>query len=170
MADPRRLVRLERRHAADLVDMGREFLAEGDPRYADLLVGADAYFANVDRFVAGRDLPPNRVPQDYYLLYRGDRLLGGVRVRRRLIPILRRDGGHIGYEVRPSARNRGHATAMLGLALERARRRGLPRVLVTVAEANPASWKVVEKFGPYRDGTSISPQDQQRMRRYWIPL
>ncbi len=27
------------------------------------------------------------------------------------------DSGHIGYDIRPSARRRGHATAMLGAAL-----------------------------------------------------
>lgn len=165
-----RLVRLEPRHAGDLVDMGQEFLADGDPRYADLLADVDYYFALVERFTHGRGLPANRVPQDYYLLYGGARLLGGVRLRHRLLPVLRRDGGHIGYEVRPSERGRGRATAMLAATLERARERGLPRVLLTVAETNPASWRVVEKFAPRRDGTSISPATGERMRRYWIEL
>ena len=167
---PVRLVRLEQSHAADLVDMAQEFLADGDPRYADLLAYVGAYFDVVDRFTHDRDLASNRVPQDYFLLYAGEVLVGGVRLRHRLIPILRRDGGHIGYEVRPSARNRGHATAMLGLTLEHARSRGFARVLLTVAENNPASWRVVEKFDPRRDGSSISPHTQERMRRYWISL
>jgi predicted acetyltransferase len=43
--------------------------------------------------------------------------LGRIAIRHRLTPWLREVAGHIGYDVRPSARRRGHATAMLAAAL-----------------------------------------------------
>lgn len=42
--------------------------------------------------------------------------LGRLAIRHRLTPRLRTLGGHIGYDIRPSARQRGHATAMLAAA------------------------------------------------------
>src|SRR5262249_24202499 len=47
----------------------------------------------------------------------GDAFLGRLSIRHRLTPSLLEAGGHLGYDVRPSARRRGHATAMLRDAL-----------------------------------------------------
>jgi GNAT superfamily N-acetyltransferase len=47
----------------------------------------------------------------------GEQFLGRLTIRHRLTPALETIGGHIGYDVRPSARRRGHATAMLAAAL-----------------------------------------------------
>ena len=48
--------------------------------------------------------------------------LGRISIRHRLNDALLREGGNIGFEVRPGARRRGHATAMLAAALPRRRR------------------------------------------------
>ena len=47
----------------------------------------------------------------------GDDYLGRIALRHRLNERLLELGGHIGYDVRPSARRRGHATAMLAAVL-----------------------------------------------------
>ncbi|TSB21636.1 GNAT family N-acetyltransferase [Streptomyces benahoarensis] len=72
--------------------------------------------------------------------------------RCRAVPVPAHDfllahGGHIGYDVRPTARRRGHATAMLRAALPRARVLGLDRVLITCDATNTASRKVIEACG-----------------------
>lgn len=43
--------------------------------------------------------------------------LGRLAIRHRLTPRLAQVGGHIGYDIRPSARRRGHGSAMLTAAL-----------------------------------------------------
>jgi predicted acetyltransferase len=78
----------------------------------------------------------------------GDTYLGTVLVRHRLTPELARRGGHIGYHVAPRYRRRGHATAMLAAGLAYCRDSlGLTRVLITCAESNTGSRRVIEANG-----------------------
>lgn len=56
---------------------------------------------------AGRNIQPTRVPQSYYWLFRGDRMIGACRLRHRLNEVLAQHGGHIGYDVRPGTGERG---------------------------------------------------------------
>ena len=69
--------------------------------------------------------------------------LGRLAIRHRLTDLLRHSGSHIGYDVRPTARRRRYATAMLGEALPVARALGLDQVLVTCDTDNVASRKVI---------------------------
>lgn len=164
------LERMDRRHASVLVDMAREFHEEGDLRLDPMLDDLDGFFAQADRFGAGRDLGPDLVQQTHFLLLRGERLLGAARLRHRLNDRLHEDGGNIGYEVRKSERGQGYGTAILGFMLEEARRIELSRVLLTVAHDNAPSRRVIEGHGGVADGTSTSPNTGERMVRYWIEL
>jgi predicted acetyltransferase len=89
--------------------------------------------------------------------------LGRIAVRHRLTPFLLEVGGHIGYDVRPSARLHGHATAMLGAVLPHARALGIDRALVTCDHDNVGSRKVIEA-----NGGSFEDQRGQKLR-YWVP-
>jgi predicted acetyltransferase len=77
----------------------------------------------------------------------GTDYLGTVVIRHRLTPALERVGGHIGYHVVPGHRGRGHATRMLAQARVVCRRLGLGEVLVTCAETNTASRRVIKAPG-----------------------
>ena len=55
------LSRLDPSHADLLLEMAGEFRAEGDPRFDPLLNDAEAFFASVERFARGQDLPSIRV-------------------------------------------------------------------------------------------------------------
>ena len=57
------------------------------------------------------------------------------------------DSGHIGYDIRPSARGRGHATAMLATALPTVAALGINPVVATVRARNVASRRVLEAAG-----------------------
>ncbi len=83
----------------------------------------------------------------YFLVREDGVLLGGCRLRHGLSDSLWQDGGHIGYDIRPSMRNRGYATRMLALVLDKARERGLEWVLLTISPYNKASIRVAEKNG-----------------------
>ncbi len=168
--DTLRLERLKRAQTAALIQMAEEFRAEGDERFSVLLDDTDAFFELAESFRLGKDLPSNRVQQTHFLLFKGGNLLGSARLRHRLIPILHRDGGNIGYEIRRSERGNGYGTRLLALMLGEARQIGLSRALVTVGQHNRASIRVVEKNGGIFDGSSNSPATSEVMLRYWISL
>jgi len=77
----------------------------------------------------------------------GDVWLGRIALRHRLTAYLLEAGGHIGYDVRASARGQGHATAMLTETLPRAGALGIERALVTCDTDNVASRRVIERCG-----------------------
>ncbi|WKX09053.1 GNAT family N-acetyltransferase [Streptomyces sp. NL15-2K] len=106
--------------------------------------------------------PAGFVPGTWYWYVDGDTYLGRIQIRHRLTDQLRDYGGHIGYGVRPTARRRGHATAMLREVLPHARALGLERVLVTCDTTNTASRKVIEAGGgEFED-------ERGEKLRYWI--
>jgi predicted acetyltransferase len=91
--------------------------------------------------------PDGYVPQTFLWWVAGEEFIGRVTIRHRLTLHLLYEGGHIGYEVRPSARRRGHAAAMLAAALPVAAELGVTKALVDCDPANLASRRVIEKNG-----------------------
>ena len=89
--------------------------------------------------------------------------LGRIAVRHRLTPSLRELGGHIGYDVRRSARRRGHATAMLRAVLPVARGLGIESALLICDVDNVASRKVIE-----HNGGVLEDQRGEKLR-FWVP-
>ena len=167
---PLRLEPLSRDHLSGLLETAEEFRIAGEHEFDDVLEDPKAFFAEVDRYSRGEGLPPDRVPMNWFLLFAGERVLGCGRLRHWLIPALELDGGHIGYAIRPSERRRGVATALPSLLLDRARQIGLDRVLLTAADTNTASRRVIEINGGVSDGTRISPNTGEAMCLYWISL
>jgi predicted acetyltransferase len=108
--------------------------------------------------------PENFVPTTYLWWIDGSAFLGRLSIRHRLAPgRVGLRNGHIGYEVRPSARRQGHAMAMLGAALPWARRIGLDSVLLTCDDDNLASRRTIERNG----GVPDEPIGEKL--RWWIP-
>ena len=87
------------------------------------------------------------MPATTYWWTDGDTYLGRINIRHRLNDYLREVGGHIGYDIRPTARRQGHATAMLAAALPRAAGLGIEKALITCDADNTASRKVIETNG-----------------------
>jgi predicted acetyltransferase len=108
--------------------------------------------------------PEGLVPSTTLWWADGDEYLGRIDIRHRLTQHLLDYGGHIGYDVRPSARRRGHATAMLARALPVAAGLGIDPALITCDEDNIASRKVIERSGGQFD-------DQRGIKlRFWVPV
>lgn len=77
---------------------------------------------------------------------------------------------HIGYNTRPSQRNKGYATCQLALVLDEARQFGLTRVMLTIDGDNPASVRVIEKNGGWLDWQRIEPETGEMLSCYCIEL
>jgi predicted acetyltransferase len=155
-------------HASFLAAL-QEFQAEKRNLDLDarLLVERDAFASYVDWLHrASLDetrLPDGIVPATSRWAIHGREYVGTLQIRHSLTETLRTIGGHIGYEVRPSARRRGHATRMLALALPIAHALGIDPALVTCDNTNIASRRVIE----YNGG---KPDDPIGVKlRYWIP-
>ena len=92
-------------------------------------------------------LPEGRVRCTTLWWTDGETYLGRLAIRHTLNDWLLQYGGHIGYDVRPTARRRGHATAMPRAALPVARGLGVERALITCDHDNAGSRKVIEACG-----------------------
>ena len=95
----------------------------------------------------GINLPKGRVPSTTYWAMVGNRVVGRVDIRHKLNKGLRVIGGHIGYTVVPTERQKGYGTQMLALALKHTKKLGIKNVLVTCDDANTASKKIIESNG-----------------------
>jgi predicted acetyltransferase len=89
--------------------------------------------------------------------------LGRIAVRHRLTPALLEMGGHVGYDVRPSARRRGHATEMLRQTLEFAHLMGIDPALITCKVDNIGSRTVIERNG------GVLEDERAGRLRFWVP-
>jgi predicted acetyltransferase len=152
----------------------QEYVAAGETWGQGALREALCDFAGFVRRVRqweqGLGSPPDGVPTSVFLLTRCSRILGECSLRHRLTDSLRHDGGHISYAVRPSERGKGYATTMLKFVLEKARQRGIERVLLTCDKDNPASARVIQKNGGILDSEGISLSRGKAIQRYWIDL
>jgi len=112
------------------------------------------------------------VPMTELWYVSGEVYIGGVAIRHRLTPELRRDGGHIGYNVVPAHRRQGHATAMLAGALLRCRALRLTEALVTCDADNTGSRRVIEANGGVLEQAGALPGERpsDHICRYWIGL
>lgn len=91
------------------------------------------------------------VPQTVLWWVAGDEYLGRLTIRHRLTPHLLYHGGTIGFEVRPGARRRGHATAMLAAALPLAAALGIDPARLDCEADNVASRRVIQANGGVLD-------------------
>lgn len=137
---------------ADLLDLHR--LRDPDA-FADYVEGQIAESGNVPR-------PPGWGPATHLWYVDGTTFLGRLSIRHHLTPWLRDYGGHIGYDVRPSARRHGHATAMLREALPWCAGLGMSEVLVTCDVDNLASRRVIEHAG------GVFEDQRDGKLRYWV--
>ena len=118
----------------------------------------------------GRDLPEGFVRENFYLCYDGAEMVGVFSLKFELTDFLRNFGGHIGYAVRPSRRNRGLATQILAQGLQLARDFGFKSVLCVCDEDNYASEKVIVRNGGEYENRLYDPDEQVWVKRYWISL
>lgn len=119
---------------------------------------------------AGIDMAPGRVPHSMLYAFVDGKIVGRLSVRHTLNDHLRKRGGHIGYAVAPRFRRKGYATEIMRQGLEYCKQLGITELMVTCADENISSWKVIERFnGKLRDKI-WDDVDKESIRRYWINL
>lgn len=118
----------------------------------------------------GIGIPEGRVPHStYWLVDENKKIVGAVNIRHRLTERLFNCGGHIGYGIRPSERQKGYATKLLSLSLEKTRELNLQKVLVVCDEENIGSEKTILNNGGIQDESFIE-EDGNVLKRFWIEL
>lgn len=94
-------------------------------------------------------------------------LVGVSSLRHELSPWLAQYGGHIGYRVRPSMRQRGVGTKILALTLRCALERGIEQALVICQKDNAGSVGVIHNNGGILE--SEVSWEGRTLCRFWVP-
>ena len=115
-------------------------------------------------------VPEGLVPSSTYLGVRekDNYIVGMIDIRHYLNEYLTQAGGHIGYGVRKTERNKGYAKQMLKLALEKCKELKIKKVLITCDEDNIASEKVILSANAKLE--DIRNVDGENKKRFWIDL
>jgi predicted acetyltransferase len=117
----------------------------------------------------GIGIPEHFVPNStFWLVNINNKILGTVNIRHRLTDFLLKEGGHIGYGIRPSERKKGYATKILELALLEAKKLGINKALVTCDSDNIGSKKTILKNnGIYYQTNTVEGKEKLG---YWIDI
>lgn len=112
----------------------------------------------------GIGLLPGYVRQNFYILYIEGKPVGCSKLRHSLTNNLFKKGGHIGYSIRPSEREKGYGNIILKETLKKAKELKLNKVLVTCNEDNIISSKIIEYNG------GVLKNIDEGICRYWIEV
>jgi len=124
------------------------------------------YFQDAQDMRDGNNLG-DLVPATNFWIMAGDEYVGRMSIRHELNDWLRNYGGHVGYEIKTSARRNGYATKAMKLAVDYCKAElSLAELLVTCADDNIPSIKIIENNGGVLNETK--PDQSNRLSRYYI--
>ena len=128
------------------------------------------YFDALSNASQGINLKPGYVPNTVYWLIEDDQYIGSFDLRHSLTSALTEIGGHIAYQIRPSAQRKGYARKGLELCLEKAWGRNIEQALITCDEENIGSYAVMCKVMSENGGYEMPPliKDGITEKRVWI--
>ncbi len=148
-------------------EMGHENQVKG--MHWDGHSSPESYFQDALDMRQGRELD-GLVPATNFWIIVEEEYVGRISIRHELNEWLKNYGGHIGYEIKTSARCKGYATGALKLALRYCLEKlKLTEVLITCDDQNIPSWKVIEKNGGILQEKK-KDQNGRLSRYYWINL
>lgn len=142
-----------KRQAQEFID---EFRAAGSEMhgFADLQNNRDCYALWIKQLSKDRMQAPNegRVPAETYFLIGceddgTERIIGIVNIRLCLNANLWEFGGHIGYSIRPSERQKGYNKINLYLAICVCKLHRIPAVVLDCKKDNLGSAKTIQALG-----------------------
>ncbi len=111
-----------------------------------------------------------RVPALTYFYVRedDDKIIGMINIRLALNDFLKKEGGHIGYCIRPTERRKHYATDMLSSALEVCDTLGIKEVLITCDKLNIVSSGVIKKCNGKLVEEFYSETFKEELQKYVI--
>ena len=168
------LVKPDLSYADEIIKYKEESLAESPiingSAGLDRLSSIEIWFEELKKRSCEDTVPKGLVPSSTYLGVRekDNYIVGMIDIRHYLNEYLTQVGGHIGYGVRKTERNKGYAKQMLKLALEKCKELKIKKVLITCDEDNIASEKVILSANAKLE--DIRNVDGENKKRFWIDL
>ncbi len=153
------------------IEMIREFI-DRDEAFVPFVLGEDyadfsSMLGRLNAYSRGEQMPDGFVAHSSFWLIDGhEQVVGCSNLRHELNDGLRVLGGHIGYGIKPSQRQKGYAKLILELTLPKAKHQGIKSALLTVNKANIGSVKAIE----YNNGVLQSEKEvsgQTGLVRYY---
>lgn len=116
------------------------------------------------------NIEPGRVPALTYFYVRTEdgKVIGMINIRLVLNVFLRKEGGHIGYCIRPTERGKGYAARMLEETLNFCGSIGLTELVLTCGRSNIASARVIQHCGGKLEAEFYSETFRETIQRYRI--
>ena len=168
------LVEPDLSYADEIIKYKEESLAESPiingSAGLDRFSSIEIWFEELKKRSCEDTVPKGLVPSSTYLGVRekDNYIVGMIDIRHYLNEYLTQVGGHIGYGVRKTERNKGYAKQMLKLALEKCKELKIKKVLITCDEDNIASEKVILSTNAKLE--DIRNVDGENKKRFWIDL
>lgn len=168
------LVKPDLSYADEIIKYKEESLAESPiingSAGLDRFSSIEIWFEELKKRSCEDTVPKGLVPSSTYLAVRekDNYIVGMIDIRHYLNEYLTQVGGHIGYGVRKTERNKGYAKQMLKLALEKCKELKIKRVLITCDEDNIASEKVILSANAKLE--DIRNVNGENKKRFWIDL
>ena len=168
------LVKPDLSYADEIIKYKEESLAESPiingSAGLDRFSSIEIWFEELKKRSCEDTVPKGLVPSSTYLAVRekDNYIVGMIDIRHYLNEYLTQAGGHIGYGVRKTERNKGYAKQMLKLALEKCKELKIKKVLITCDEDNIASEKVILSVNAKLE--DIRNVDGENKKRFWIDL
>ena len=168
------LVKPDLSYADEIIKYKEESLAESPiingSAGLDRFSSIEIWFEELKKRSCENTVPKGLVPSSTYLAVRekDNYIVGMIDIRHYLNEYLTQVGGHIGYGVRKTERNKGYAKQMLKLALEKCKELKIKKVLITCDEDNIASEKVILSANAKLE--DIRNVDGENKKRFWIDL
>lgn len=169
------LVTPDLKYKQSFIEAVKEYQAEGLSNYLgispdELSQKFDHYLLNIKDSASGKNLPSGYVPHSVWWLVEDDLYLGRLDIRHQLNDFLRTEGGHIGYDIRPTQRGKGYGKLILKLGLEKAKELGFSKILITCDISNTPSKKIIEANGGKLEDIRPTRPGQPDKARFWIQV
>ena len=126
-----KLILPNKKYLNQYIDAFNEYKLHGVSTYEFYDASKMDIFKYMDNLRKGINLKPGYVPAATYWLVDNDEFIGEIGIRHRLTESLLKYAGNIGYGIRYSKFGKGYGTKMLHLALKKAKKLGLEKVLIT---------------------------------------
>lgn len=160
------------KYKQNMINAGSGMDGTGNLRKLD----AKTWLKQSNDYRLGKNLPEGFVTATQYICVKksDDKIVGMIQIRHELNDFLLNYGGHIGYSIAINERGKGYSKIQLKLGLEKCKKLGIKKVLITCKDYNtPSKRCILANGGVYEDTRTIENWKDEgniNLERYWITL